>query len=198
MLTAILLGVFHGVNPAMGWLFAVFLAVNRKRRSELWRSLIPIALGHAVSVALVVAVVAAARSTFPVQPVRYVSAAVVLAFGLYRLFRWYRHSASAGGLNMGYRDLAVWSFLGATAHGSGLMLAPLVLGLPGGGEAAAVVAVHSITMLLVMLGVSVVVYDRLLLTVLRRYWINFELLWAVGLVAAGVLLLAAAAGHAHG
>lgn len=197
MVTAVLLGLFHGVNPAMGWLFAVFLAVNRKRRSELWRALFPIALGHGLSVGLVVAVVIAARSTLPVEPVRYGSAAVVLAFGMYRVFRWYRHPASSGGLNVTYRDLAVWSFLGATAHGSGLMLTPLLFGLPGGAEAVAVVVVHSVTMLLVMLGVAMVVHDRLLLMVLRKYWFNFDLLWAVGLVVAGVLLLAGAAGHSH-
>lgn len=198
MLTAILLGLFHGVNPAMGWLFAVFLALTRRQRAELWRSLLPIALGHGLSVALVVAVVAAARSALPIQPVRYASAAVVLAFGLYRLFRWYRHAGPEGsGLQMSYRDLAVWSFLGATSHGSGLMLAPLVLGLPGGAQAVAVVAVHTVTMLLVMLGVAVVVHDRLMLAVLRRYWVNFDLLWAMGLAVAGVLLLAAAVGHSH-
>ncbi|HWI66020.1 MAG TPA: hypothetical protein VNT75_29680, partial [Symbiobacteriaceae bacterium] len=113
-------------------------------------------------------------------------------------FRWYRHAGPAGGLNMSYRDLAVWSFLGATAHGSGLMLTPLVLGLPGGGDAVVVVAVHTVAMLLVMLGVAVVVHDRLLLAVLRKYWINFDLLWAIGLVAAGALLLAGAALHSHG
>lgn len=197
MLTAILLGLFHGVNPAMGWLFAVFLAINRKQRAELGRSLLPIALGHGLSVALVVALVAGARSVLPIEPVRYGSAAVVLAVGLWRLLRWYRHPASPGGLNVRYRDLVLWSFLGATAHGSGLMLTPLVLGLPGGGEAAAVVVVHTVTMLLVMFGVAVVVHDRLWLGVLRRYWFNFDLLWAVGLLVAGGLLLAGAMGHGH-
>jgi hypothetical protein len=121
---------------------------------------------------------------------------VVLAFGLYRLLRWYRHLAWTG-LNLSDWDLAVWSFLGATSHGSGLMLTPLVLSLPGGGEAVAVVAVHTAAMLATMLGVAVLVHDRVMLTVLRKYWVNFDLVWAAALIVAGALLLAGAAGHAH-
>lgn len=196
MVTAAVLGIFHGVNPAMGWLFAVFLAMNRKNRSELFRAMLPIAAGHALSVALVVGLVAAARSTLPVQPVRYACAAFVLLFGLYRLLRWYRHMAWTGA-NLSYRDLALWSFLGATSHGSGLMLTPLVLGGAGALETVAAVGVHSLTMLATMLLVAVVVHDRVLLMALRRYWFNFDLVWAMGLVISGGLLLAAAVGHSH-
>ncbi|MDB4894605.1 MAG: hypothetical protein JWN15_867 [Firmicutes bacterium] len=197
MYTAILLGVFHGINPAMGWLFAVFLAIYRKDRRELFRALVPITVGHAVSVALIVAIVAAARSTLPVLPIRYGAAAVLLLFGVYRLLRWYRHIAWAS-VNLSRRELAVWSFLGATSHGSGLMLAPLVLDLPGGQNAIAVVLVHSAAMLLTMAGAAVLVHDRFSLARMQKLWVNFDLIWALSLVAAGGLSLLAALSQTHG
>jgi len=196
MLTAALLGAFHGINPAMGWLFAVFLAAQRRSRAELLRSLFPIALGHGLSVAMVVGVVALARSTLPVQPVRYASALIVLGFGIYRLVRWYRH-VGWNSMRLNHWDLVLWSFLGATAHGSGLMLTPLILGTAGAGGTIAVVVIHTLVMLAVMAIVAVVVHDRGLLNALRRYWVNFDLLWAGGLILAGVLLFLAAAGHTH-
>ncbi len=196
MLTAALLGAFHGINPAMGWLFAVFLAAQRRQRAELFHSLLPIAMGHGLSVALVVGMVATARSTLPVQPVRYASAVIVLGFGIYRLIRWYRH-VGWNSLKLSRWDLVLWSFLGATAHGSGLMLTPLVLGLPGASETVAVVLVHTLVMLAVMAGAAVIVHDRGLLTALRKYWVNFDLLWAGGLILAGLLLFLGAAGHTH-
>lgn len=196
MLTAVLIGAFHGINPAMGWLFAVFLALHRRQRAQLFRSLLPIAAGHGLSVALVVAVIAAAQSTLPVQAVRYASAAAVLGFGLYRLARYYRHLRWAS-LNVSHRDLAVWSFLGATAHGSGLMLAPLVLGLPGGSRAALLVLVHTAAMLAAMAATAVLVHDRFGIASLRRFWLNFDLVWAVALVLAGGLSFLAAWSHTH-
>jgi hypothetical protein len=197
MYAAMLLGVFHGINPAMGWLFAVFLAIYRKDRRELFRSLVPITIGHAVSVALIVAVVAAARSTLPVAPVRYGAAAILLVFGVYRLVRWYRHVSWAS-VNLSRRELAIWSFLGATSHGSGLMLAPLVLDLPGGQAAIGLVLVHTLAMLLTMAGAAVLVHDRFSLARMQKLWVNFDLIWALSLVAAGGISLLAALSQSHG
>lgn len=196
LLVAALAGAFHGINPAMGWLFAVFLALHRKDRSVLFRAVLPIALGHMAAVGAVVAVVAVAQSALPVDPVRYAAAGAALAFGLYRLFRYYRHFTWST-LNVTYRDLALWSCLAATSHGSGVMLTPLVLGLPGGMEALALVAVHTAAMLAVMTAVAVLVHDRLQLAVLRRFWVNFDLLWAIALVIAGGLSVVAAVSHRH-
>jgi hypothetical protein len=196
MITAVLFGAFHGINPAMGWLFAVFLALQRKDRRELWRSLLPIAVGHGLSVGLVVGVVAAAQSTLPVQAVRWGAAVTVLVFGIYRLARYWRHMKWSS-LNVSHKDLVIWSFLGATSHGSGLMVTPLVLGLPGGLDALWVVLVHTVAMLAVMAGTAVIVHDRVGLMSLRRWWVNFDLVWAVALVAAGGLSLLAAVSHTH-
>lgn len=196
MWTAALFGLFHGINPGMGWLFAVYRAMHRRDRSELYRSLWPITLGHAASVGLVVLLVALARSTLPIQPLRYASAGLLLAMGLYQLSRYYRHLAWSG-MNLSARDLALWSFLGATAHGSGLMLAPLALGAAGGGQSIGLVLLHTAAMLLSMYGGAVLVHDRLNLSHLRRFWVNFDLIWAASLLVIGALSLLAAWSHTH-
>lgn len=196
MLSAALLGAFHGINPAMGWLFAVFLALHRKDRNELFRSLLPIAVGHALSVGLIAVVIGLVRSTVSIQALRYASAAILLGFGLFQLTPLARHIPWAR-LNVNRWELAVWSFLGATAHGSGLMLAPLMLNLPGGMYALWTVLVHTGAMLAVMAVVAVLVHDRLSITKLRPYWVNFHLLWAAALLAAGVFALLGSFGHTH-
>lgn len=188
-LPAALFGGFHGLNPAMGWLFAVFLALQRKSQRVLLTALLPIAFGHAASVAVVAAVVYFAQSTLPVQPVRLATAALLLVFGVYKLLTLSRHFRWVG-LNVGHRELAWWSFLVATAHGSGLMLAPLVLGQPGAASTIVLLAVHSAAMMIVMAGMAMLVYVRLGVATLRNIWINFDLLWVVGLFLAGGLALA--------
>ena len=196
---AALLGAFHGLNPAMGWLFAVFLALQRKSQRVLLTALLPIALGHAASAAGVALLIFVAQSTLPIGPVRLATAALVLAFGLYKLVTRLRHPRWVG-LNIGYWELGWWSFLMATAHGSGLMLAPLVLGLPGADAALGLVVLHTLAMVAVMAAIAVVVYSRLGLAALGRVWINFDLLWALALLAAGGFVLAGlliAPAHAH-
>ncbi|MFZ5817475.1 MAG: hypothetical protein ACOY93_19600 [Bacillota bacterium] len=200
MLTAALLGLFHGVNPAMGWLFAVFLAWHRKDRPALFRSMIYLALGHAAAVAVVFAILVVAGTAFSLHQVQMVSAVTVLLFGLYRLFRYYRHMNWAS-LNVSYRDLFVWSFLAATSHGSGLMLAPLVAGAPEGGQAVMVLTVHSVAAFLGMLGIAVWVHDKIGVNFLRKMWLNFDLLWGAALVLAGAIavweVFGSHAGHVH-
>jgi hypothetical protein len=183
-----LLGAFHGVNPAMGWLFAVFLAFQRGSQRALLTSLAPIAAGHAASIAAVALVVGLLQSTLAAEPVRVVTGGALLGFGLYKLVTRLRHPRWVG-LKVSHRDLAWWSFLMATAHGSGLMLAPLLLGVPGAEPALGLLAVHTLAMLAVMAGVALVVYRRLGVSVLQRYWINFDLLWALALILAGAVAL---------
>jgi hypothetical protein len=196
MLTAALFGLFHGVNPAMGWLFALFRALFHKDRRLLFRSLGPIALGHAVSVGLVLLVVSVASSVLPVAPVRWGAAAVVLLFGLYKLWRAGRHPAWRT-MQVSNRDLFLWSFLCATSHGSGLMLVPALFGYQGLGGALGILGLHSLVMLTAMAGCAVLVHDRFDFTKLRRFWPNFDLVWAYGLVVAGVLSIVAAGSHSH-
>jgi hypothetical protein len=120
------LGAFHGINPGMGWLFAVALGLQEQRRSAVWNALPPIAIGHALSVGLVIALIAAIHASIPQQALRWSAAAVLIGFGIYRLIR-ARHPRWVG-MRVGFRDLVLWSFLMESAHGAGLMLVPVLLG----------------------------------------------------------------------
>lgn len=204
------LGAFHGINPAMGWLFAVALGLQRRSRAALLKSLVPIAAGHALSIAVVVAAVGLLRTlSVDMQHLRVASAIVLIGFGVYRFFA--RHRAR-GGMQVGNVQLLVWSFLMATAHGAGLMLLPVLLKMPimaAGHDhahhiadlpeathpsmtAIAAVAVHTGAMLLVSGAIALAVYEWAGLAFLRRGWINLDLLWVLALVGAGVYLLAGA------
>lgn len=196
MITSVLLGLFHGVNPAMGWLFAVFLAWHRKDRSVLFRSMLVLALGHAVSVAVVVGVLVLAGSALPMHTVQTTSAVTVLGFGIYRLINYYRHMTWSS-LKVSYRDLFVWSFLAATSHGSGLMLAPILMGIPGGEAALGMLALHSVGAFAGMLAAAVVVHDYVGINFLRKAWFNFDLVWGAALILAGLISVWEVLGHNH-
>lgn len=206
--TALLvLGAVHGVNPAMGWLFAVSLGLQEGKRGAVWRALVPLAAGHAVAVAAAVAAAALLGQIMPLNVVKWVVAAVLVGFGISHLTR-HRHPRW-GGMRVGARDLAIWSFLMASAHGAGLMAVPFVLGHRGdpaaiagshAGHGAVLAgppgewwtgllgsAVHTGGYLLVTGMVAVVVYEWLGLRLLRTAWVNIDLLWALALVATGVL-----------
>jgi hypothetical protein len=120
------LGAFHGINPAMGWLLAVALGLQERRRAAVLAAMPPIALGHALSIAAVLAVLWLARASLPAWALKAVAAAVLLGYGLYRLVR--AHHPGWVGMRVGFRDLTAWSFLMASAHGAGLMLVPILLG----------------------------------------------------------------------
>lgn len=126
-----LLGAYHGINPGMGWLFAVALGLQERSRQAVIRAFAPIALGHAVSIAAVVLLVAALQTVVSPMLLRMVGAGLLVAYGLYKLLAPMSHPRWVG-MRVGFRDLTVWSFLMATAHGAGLMLVPILLKLPGG------------------------------------------------------------------
>jgi hypothetical protein len=128
------LGAFHGINPGMGWLFAVALGLQERRRGAVLADQPPIALGHALSIAAVLLVLWAARESLPAWALKAVAVTIVLGFGLYRLVR-ARHPGWVG-MRVGFRDLTAWSFLMASAHGAGLMLVPVLLGAADGPAAA--------------------------------------------------------------
>lgn len=199
------LGAFHGLNPAMGWLFAVALGLQRRSRSAVLVSLLPIAVGHALSVALVVVAVGLLRAFVDFRMLQIGAAVALISFGVYRLLA--RHRARVG-MQVSHVDLVVWSFLMATAHGAGLMLLPVLLEMPIGTEGFghthitaaneigtsaatgfAAVAVHTAAMLAVAGAIAVAVYEWVGLEFLRRGWINLDLLWVLALVGAGVALL---------
>jgi hypothetical protein len=201
MLTTLtLLGAFHGLNPAMGWLFAVSRGLQEGRVAGVLRALPPIALGHALSIAAVVALVTGARQVVPLGTLRVVGAIALLAVGAWRL-RGRRTHPRWVGMRVGFRDLTLWSFLMATAHGAGLMLIPVLVRMSapqvGHDHTAAalappalVLAVHTAAVFAVMAGVALAVYRVLGLAFLRRGWMNIDLIWAIALiVAAGVTLI---------
>jgi hypothetical protein len=206
------LGAYHGLNPGMGWLFAVALGLQEKSRHALYRALLPIALGHGFATGLIVLLMGGLGMVVPHAVVRGVAAFTLIAFGIYRLVR-ARHPKWVG-MRVGWRDLTVWSFLMASAHGAGLMLLPVLLGrspvtdtshihqapsmgqmfstdpmIFGGNPAVGFLAVgvHTLSYLLMMGLVALVVYEKLGLALLRHAWLNLDLLWAVALVAAGML-----------
>ncbi|HEU5168897.1 MAG TPA: hypothetical protein VFU46_00080 [Gemmatimonadales bacterium] len=196
--TVALLGAFHGINPGMGWLFAVGLGLQEGRRGAVVSALAPLALGHAVSVGAVILALGGARLTLQPGVLRVAAAGALIGFGLFRLTRPWARPRWVG-MRVGFRDLTLWSFLMSSAHGAGLMLAPVVLGMPmAHGDRAeatlsagiALLGLHTLAMFLVMGAVALVVYQIVGLELLRRAWVNLDLLWAGALLVAGVLTLA--------
>ncbi len=200
-----LLGAYHGINPGMGWLFAVARGFQERSRRAVLEALVPIAVGHEASVALAVALVSAVEFIAAPQVLRLAGAAALIAFGLYKLVRPRSHPRWVG-MRISRFDLFVWSFLMSTAHGAGLMLFPILMVLPTASlddveDAArasigatavtdmAAVVIHTAMTVLVMATVAVVVYDRIGLGVLRRAWVNLDTVWAVAVTGAGVLTL---------
>jgi hypothetical protein len=193
-----LLGAYHGLNPGMGWLFAVARGLQERRRQAVLSSLLPIAIGHEASIVVVVIAVSLTEQLVPPHVVRLMAALVLVSFGLYKLARPLSHPKGFG-MRIGFAGLAGWSFLMSSAHGAGLMLAPVLLGLPVGGQyhslrdislqAAAAATLHVAAMLFVMGVVSLVVYERVGLRILRRGWVNMDLGWSFVLITSGVITL---------
>src|SRR5713226_4007077 len=202
----ILLGAYHGLNPGMGWLFAVARGLQERRRSAVWESFLPIAIGHEAAIALVVVLVAVAQFLIAPQALRIAGAAVLVTFALYRLWRRTAHPRGFG-MRIGPRGLFGWSFLMSSAHGAGLMLVPILLKLSstsGGNQDMTLIAytasfspwqglaaatLHTAALLIVMALVAIVVYERFGVGFLHRAWFNVDLLWTVTLLAAGVITL---------
>ena len=191
------LGVYHGLNPAMGWLFAVALGFLKRSRRAVLEALIPIAIGHELAVGAVVLLVAMTQA-FALPDVRPVGAIALVAFGLFKLRKPLSHPRWVG-MQVSRRDLVVWSFLMSSAHGAGLMLFPVLLGLPAvthvkdplptGLQDLAAVGLHTAAMLLTMAVIAVIVYERLGVMVLRKAWVNLDLLWSVAVIGAGLVTL---------
>lgn len=210
------LGAYHGLNPAMGWLFAVALGLQEGSRDKVLLAIPPIALGHALSVLVVIAIVLIARVVVPLDWLRWAGGGALIAYGLYKL--WRNSHPRWVGMRVGFRDLTSWSFLMASAHGAGLMLLPLLFNLPIGdpppqrvytryvphseymfiGAApsaetviaqATAVGIHTVAMFGVMTAIAVIVYERLGLRLLRRSWVNLDRIWAASLILAGAATL---------
>ena len=200
----VVLGAYHGLNPSMGWLFALSLGLQEQRRAALFLALIPIALGHAVAIAAALILLSAFQHFLSITLVKYLVAAILFSLGIYRLFR-ASHPRGAG-MRVGSRDLFFWSFLMASAHGAGLMLMPVLMAHPSSnvshtmahmtptspGAVASTtltiaVLVHTASMLLVAGTIAFLffeTYAKTGLRLLQRAWFNFDLLWAIALLVA--------------
>jgi hypothetical protein len=203
----VFLGAYHGINPGMGWLFAVALGMQQRSARGVWRALLPIALGHAAAVGVVVATVGVTRIVVSPHTLKVIVALTLVTLGLYQLWR-HRHPRF-GGMQVGFRDLTVWSFLMASAHGAGFMVLPFVMPMPATLSAAGhehashmasagdnivmtdavAVAIHTLAYFAVMTLFAWIVYRKLGLNLLRRAWLNMDWIWAGALVVTGVIVL---------
>jgi hypothetical protein len=215
-------GAYHGLNPGMGWLFALSIGLQNRSERAIWRSLFPIAAGHASSLALVAVLVFVSAHYISTPMLEITTALILIGFGIYKFFNYYRHPRWVG-MQVGIRDLTWWSFLMSTAHGAGLMIAPLILtmalpcvdadmssmAMTGHNHMAMVhpdaaigadlgivlgILMHTLAMLVVMVLVAWFVYKRFGLKILRSHWINFDLIWAAALIIAGVVALLGSVG----
>jgi hypothetical protein len=203
-----LLGAYHGINPAMGWLFAVSIGMQERSRRAVLRSLLPIALGHECSIVLVAVLVLGLGLLTDTTVLHLAAGIALVAFGVFRFlkprahFRWTK-------MRVNRRELSWWSFLMSTAHGAGLMVAPVLIGASATSTAQAsdhelthvqmasqniplgalALVMHIATMVLVMGVIAVVVYEKLGVAILRQAWINTEWVWAGAFVLAGLLTL---------
>lgn len=201
------LGVYHGINPGMGWLFAVALGLQNRSARGVWKAFVPIVAGHAAAVGVVLLAAGLAQTIVPFDVLRFIVASMLLALGLYRLRR--HGHPRFGGMQVGFLDLTMWSFLMASAHGAGIMLLPFVMppaavsaadhlhahahaapaatGIAAGGGLA--VAVHTLAYFTAMALVALVVYHRFGLSLLRTAWFNLDWIWAAALVVTGAVVL---------
>ena len=194
--TLFLLGAYHGINPGMGWLFAVARGMQEHRTRAVAWSLPPIALGHGLAIGVVILIFQLAQVALPLQYVRIGVAVILVSLGVYKLvrsrhFRW-------GGMQVGFRDLTIWSFLMASAHGAGLMVLPVVLAGPHAHHMAAVqgatsgvwaTLIHTLGYFTVTAAAALLVYQKFGLAMLRRSWFNLDLIWAIALVVTGFVAL---------
>jgi len=201
----LILGAYHGINPAMGWLFAVALGMQEQKSSAVAKALIPIALGHAIAIGSVVLAAFLLGRALPLTTIRYGVAFLLVALGIYSLIghwhpRWVR-------MKVGFRDLTAWSFLMASAHGAGLMVLPVLLSsstveaanqMAGHAHMTAATSplsgmlatlVHTAAYLAVTGVLAWLVYRKFGLTLLRKTWFNFNLIWGAALVAVGLSTL---------
>lgn len=196
------LGAFHGLNPAMGWLFAVALGLHRNSRRIVLLSLLPIALGHAASVMVVVFAVMALGLLVDERSLQVTAGMLLLSWAAYHGLHGHRHRVRIG-MQTGMVGLGFWSFLMATSHGAGLMLVPVIIPLclassPAGTLTAAgslpvslaAMGVHTAAMLGLTAVIAIGVYEWIGLAFLRRGWINVDVLWSAALAATGLVLIA--------
>jgi hypothetical protein len=198
-----LLGAWHGLNPGMGWLFSVALGLQQRSRRAVFLALLPITLGHALAIGLVVLLVYIVGIVIPSQWLQIAGATTLVVIAIRKLWR-ARHPTWVG-MRVNFWDLITWSWLMASAHGAGLMVVPVLLGgrsmfcgaIPSSTNSllffqplivTAAVGIHTISHLVIAGLVAWIVYDFVGLAVLRRSWINLDLIWCFSLLGAAAAL----------
>ena len=194
------LGAFHGLNPGMGWLFAVALGMQEGKRSAVWRAMIPLAIGHALAIAVAVAAAILAGAAVTPHMLRWPVAVLLAGLGARQLYR-HLHPRWAA-MRVGMGGLTLWSFLMASAHGAGLMVLPVFLSMRAAAEGpschargasthladgAAATLIHGAGYLAVTALAAWIVVDRLGLGLLRKAWVNLDAIWAGALIVTGCL-----------
>ncbi|MDG4827291.1 hypothetical protein O7635_36060 [Asanoa sp. WMMD1127] len=200
------LGAFHGLNPGMGWLFAVAIGLQERSAVAVVKALVPIAAGHALSVLVVAGLVEGLRSVLATRVVAIAGGLVLVGFGLWRALS--RRHFTWAGMRLTPWQLTGWSFLMSSVHGAGLMLVPVLVANPPPGlhqdhvlhapadpsallwQGLAATTVHTVAMVTAAGAVGLLVYRVLGLEVLRRAWVNLDLVWAVALIGSGAAAVA--------
>jgi hypothetical protein len=200
-LAVIVSGIYHGVNPGMGWPLAVSAGLLGRRAGELFRALGLLAMGHFVAM-IGILLPFGAMLTLIVweRQVRVAAGLIVIAAGIYLMIN-RRHPRVLARITP--TQLALWSFAAATAHGAGLMLVPIYLGLCRAEEvdvgdqaaatlvtgnlitAAAVSAVHMVAMIVSGGVIAIAVYRWLGPKFISQSWFNLDIVWAVTLILVG-------------
>jgi hypothetical protein len=214
LLPLIGLGIFHGINPGMGWLFAVALGMQERRLGAVVAALGPIALGHALAIGIVALAIGLLGTFIPAEVLLVAGGLTLLGFAGYKIATRFRHPRWVG-MRVSRRELVAWSFLMATAHGAGLMLIPVLVRLRDDGipavaaeghhahhathhattaseplaTALTAVAIHSAAMLGAAALLAVVVYRVVGVGMLRRAWVNLDLVWVGALIVTGGVTL---------
>jgi hypothetical protein len=201
-----LLGCYHGINPGMGWLFAAALGFQERSSKAVFKAIVPLVLGHLLSVAAIVLVATIAAATLPRPAVHAAAAAILIGYGLYRAIR-ARHPRWVG-MRVGFWGLVLWGLLMSTAHGAGLMLLPFVTpahvpgnampGMPtlpavpqafGIGTSLLYIGVHTLGYVVTMTAIAFIVYNKVGVRFLRTGWLNVDAVWSVALVVTGIIAL---------
>ncbi len=193
------IGLFHGANPAMGWLFAVAIGMHRNSQRAVLFSLVPIALGHAIAIVVVVAIVLTLGMMIDRTLLTRTAGIALIGFALGHALYGHRQRVSVG-MQAGALGLTMWSFLMASAHGAGLMVVPFLFPIcasgttafsDGGATVSAVAAIglHTLAMMTAIAVIALTVYNWVGVGILRRAWINLDAVWIGALLLCGVALL---------
>ena len=208
----VLSGIYHGINPGMGWPLAVSAGLMNEKRTSMIEALGLLALGHFIAMMAILLPFSLMSAVFIWEKeLRIGAGVIVVLMGIYLLIN-RRHPRFLSRVHPA--KLALWSFLAAMAHGAGLMLLPIYLGISGvdasetGHQAvqalmagrltnAVIVAVvHTLAMTIAGGTIATIIYFWLGLKFLSKTWFNLDIVWALSLVLVGSIgIYGAYVGH---